>query len=91
MSPAERWNLPAFVRNKAATPVVAVHCLDDVDAAVAVAADVEETAVSGQVNWTQPPLTIDEGDLSDLVSCNAVQEAIAGTSCDSSFRRQELP
>jgi len=74
------------VRDEAAATVVTVHRLDDIDAAVAVTADVEKTAVSGQANRVQPPVTIDEGDPCDLVPCDPVKEAVAATGGDSPLR-----
>jgi len=76
------------VPDTTAAAVVTVHCIDHVDAAVAVAADVKKAVVARQAHRPQPPMTIDEGDSRDLVPRDSSKEAAAATGVDS-LRQQE--
>jgi len=67
------------VRHEPTAAVVPVHCSDYVHAAVAIATDVEEPAIRGELHRVQPAVAVDEGDAGDVVARDAMEEAIAST------------
>ena len=81
---------PDLVRHESTAAVVAVDGLDDVDAAVAVATDVQETVIARELYVVQSPMAIDESDTRNVVPGNPVEEAVSATDVDVALRRQEV-
>jgi hypothetical protein len=67
------------VRDKPPAAVVPIYRSNDVDAAVSIPTDVEETAVRCEPERVKPAVAVDEGDTRDIVAYDAVKEAVAST------------